>query len=82
VFALQLQWYGKSCTIAKDNILHKGNILLNYDNISVITACHINFDSVDSYKRLIKKEKSYQYTCSCFVIEVVSSVYHLLHMIR
>ena len=52
---LQLQWYGKSCTVAKDKILLKKNTFLKYDKIYVRTAYWINFDIVDSYKRLIKK---------------------------
>ena len=55
VCALQLHSYGKSCTIETDKILLKENTFLEYNNISLIISCHINFDMVDSYERLIKK---------------------------
>ena len=63
---VQLKWCGKYCTKAKDNVILKNNGVINYDNISVITACHTNFDIVDSSKLLTKKNVIS--TNSCFVI--------------
>lgn len=52
-------WYGKSSTFAKDKILLKKNVVIKYDNISVITAYYINFVDSTKHRRIILSTQTF-----------------------